>query len=144
MKNGEYELVIAPNDYPGKKYRGKYCYEHTLVWWQNTGTLPKENETLHHKNKDKRDNRFENLRLFLREDHDKYHGAESIEYHRIKCICPQCKNNIIVTRVAQLVVCVRLLSGRLLVRVQPLVHIKYYYEENTIRKNNKSLEILLC
>jgi len=96
MKNGEYELVIAPNDYPGKKYRGRYCYEHTLVWWQNTRKLPRENEILHHKNKDKRDNKFKNLKLFSREDHDKYHGAESIKYYRIKCICPQCVNIFIV------------------------------------------------
>lgn len=31
MKNGDYILVIAPDWYRGKRYRGKYCYEHHLV-----------------------------------------------------------------------------------------------------------------
>lgn len=96
MKNGNYELVIAPQNYPGKKYRDKYCLEHTLVWWQNTKILPKKNEVLHHKNGNKRDNHFKNLKLFTRKKHDKYHGAKSIERYRIKCTCPICRNTFII------------------------------------------------
>ena len=31
MKSGNYILIKAPDNYPGKKYRGKYCYEHHYV-----------------------------------------------------------------------------------------------------------------
>ena len=75
MKNGPYELVIAPDDFPGKKYRDIYCYEHTLVWWINTGVIPKSNEIIHHKQPgNKRDNRFENLELLTNSEHAKLHG----------------------------------------------------------------------
>ena len=33
MINGDYILVVAPDDYPGVRYREKYCYEHYLVYW---------------------------------------------------------------------------------------------------------------
>lgn len=77
MKNGPYELVVAPENYPGKKYRGRYCYEHHLVWWQNTGALPPEGFDVHHKNEQKRDNRFDNLELLSHVNHRKQHAQES-------------------------------------------------------------------
>ena len=43
MKNGDYILVKAPTNYPGKKYRNKYCYEHHLVYWQHYGIIPNNN-----------------------------------------------------------------------------------------------------
>jgi hypothetical protein len=61
MKNGPYELVVAPEEYPGIKYRGRYIYEHHLVWWRNTGELVTGSMLIHHRNEQKRDNRFENL-----------------------------------------------------------------------------------
>lgn len=76
MKNGPYELVLAPSDYPGFRYRGRYCYEHHLVWWQNTGNLVPEDFLIHHKNHQKRDNRFENLELQSRADHTREHTRE--------------------------------------------------------------------
>lgn len=63
MRNGPYELVIAPANYPGKKYRDRYCYEHTFVYWKHTGTLPPAGQVIHHINGDRRDNRIENLKL---------------------------------------------------------------------------------
>ena len=44
MINGDYILVVAPPDYPGVKYRGRYCYEHRLVWWKEHNFLPKDDE----------------------------------------------------------------------------------------------------
>lgn len=76
MKNGPYELVIAPKEYPGKKYRNRYVYEHQLVWWQNTGELVPEDSLIHHKNHDKRDNRFENFELKSRKEHSAEHSRE--------------------------------------------------------------------
>ena len=90
MKNGPYELVIAPNDYPGKRYRDKYCYEHHLVWWENTGELPLITEEIHHKNSDKRDNRFENLEKLSKIDHRYLHGKISNVLNRKMFYCANC------------------------------------------------------
>ena len=86
MKNGEYELVKAPEGFPGKIYRGKYAYEHRIVWWQMTGELP---EVIHHKNGDKRDNRFNNLRGMTREEHREHHGSER-SVTMVDLTCPNC------------------------------------------------------
>lgn len=74
MKNGPYELVLAPLNFPGKKYRGRYVYEHHLVWWIETEQLVPEGFLLHHKNEDKRDNRKDNLELKSRGVHSAEHS----------------------------------------------------------------------
>ena len=50
MINGNYEFITAPENYPGKKYRDKYCYEHVFVWWQNTGTIAGKGNVIQHIN----------------------------------------------------------------------------------------------
>lgn len=89
MKNGPYTLVVAPSNYPGKKYRGRYCYEHHLVWWQNVGSLPKNGEVIHHKNKDKTDNRFSNLEILAMVEHSRQHAAENPK-NLLKMWCAMC------------------------------------------------------
>jgi len=74
MKNGEYTLVIAPEGYPGKRYRGRYCYEHHLVWWLNTGEVVLAGELIHHKDEDKRNNVFLNLEKMSKTSHDAHHS----------------------------------------------------------------------
>lgn len=74
MKNGPYELVVAPEDYPGFKYRGRYVYEHHLVWWKKTGQLVPDGHVVHHKNGKHRDNRFSNLELKTVADHSSEHA----------------------------------------------------------------------
>ena len=87
MRNGPYTLIRAPDDYPGKKYRGKYCYEHHLIWWSKTKTLVPEGFILHHKNENKHDNQFENLELKTREAHSRDH----VEPAKMIClICSKC------------------------------------------------------
>lgn len=73
MKCGKYILVIAPENYPGKKYRGKYCYEHRLIWWLNTGLMPKDDECIHHKDENTHNNSFKNLELKLWRKHTRDH-----------------------------------------------------------------------
>lgn len=92
MKNGPYELVLAPDDYSGKKYRGKYVYEHHLVYWKHTGKLTTQDFEIHHKNGNHRDNRISNLELLHRKDHQAFHSkARSLAAIRnIKCA--YCKN----------------------------------------------------
>ena len=74
MRNGPYELVVAPNDYPGFRYRGRYCYEHHLIWWRKYGSLPLSNECIHHRNGNKRDNKISNLKLMTISQHNREHA----------------------------------------------------------------------
>lgn len=76
MKNGPYELVVAPEGYPGKKYRGRYCYEHHLVYWMEFGRLLKRGECLHHKDDCKRRNVADNLELQTVSQHVRGHNLE--------------------------------------------------------------------
>jgi hypothetical protein len=73
MKNGPYNLVPAPKGYRGKKYRGKYVYEHKVKLEQKIGRLLRSDEIAHHKNEEKRDNRMSNLEVKKRADHTREH-----------------------------------------------------------------------
>ena len=55
MKNGAYELIVPPPAYPGKRYRGKYAYEHRVNWWCHTGQNPDNfpDAVVHHKDEKK-------------------------------------------------------------------------------------------
>ena len=88
MRNGPYILVKAPIDYPGKKYRGRYVYEHQSVWWQNTKEVVQDGYLVHHINENKHDNRFENLEISTISKHSRQH-AKVAEY--ISCECGWCK-----------------------------------------------------
>jgi len=96
MKNGPYELILAPENYPGMKYRGRYAYEHIIAYWQHTGTIPPEGYEIHHINGNHRDNNISNLKLVTKEEHRKLHGQILKDLHRITFNCGFC--NIEVTR----------------------------------------------
>jgi intracellular sulfur oxidation DsrE/DsrF family protein len=89
MKNGEYELVIAPSEYPGKRYRDKYCYEHHLIWWQNTGEVLSQGEVIHHKDHNKRHNDFSNLEKTTVESHVASHRKDDLPL-MVEIVCNQC------------------------------------------------------
>lgn len=89
MINGDYELVVALSEFPGKKYREKYCYEHHSVYWQNTGIVPKEGELIHHKDEYKRNNEFENLELITVAEHNRLHSPGKT---MIELVCNYCGN----------------------------------------------------
>lgn len=89
MKNGEYNLVIAPEEYPGKLYRGKYCYEHHLIYWQNYGIVPNSEEVIHHKDGNKRNNNIENLELMNRVKHIIFHDM-NMKRNMVLLECPIC------------------------------------------------------
>ena len=90
MINGDYIMVIAPNDYPGKKYRGKYCYEHYLVYWQAFGVIPKDDEIIHHKDENKHHNVPENLELLKRKEHSTLHNKKRLS-SLVLLKCPGCQ-----------------------------------------------------
>ena len=89
MKNGDYNLAIAPPDFPGKKYRGKYCSEHVLNYWLANGIVPGPDEIIHHKDENKLNNNPNNLELMKRSDHVRMHvkerGSKLVELK-----CPGC------------------------------------------------------
>ena len=87
MKNGNYILVVSPKGYPGKRYRGKYVYQHQLAWWINTGELVPDGYVIHHKNEDRHDNHFENLEMIERKIHAVIHKPG---YGFIELVCDIC------------------------------------------------------
>ena len=88
MKNGPYILIKAPLEYPGKKYRDKYAYEHSIIWWKNTGIVPPKGYIIHHKNENKHDNNFHNLELISLNSHNEKHSKNN---NYIALICSYCK-----------------------------------------------------
>lgn len=66
-------MVVAPEDYPGKKYRGRYCYEHHLVYWLKFGVIPQKGQVVHHINHNKTDNSLTNLELKSVALHNTHH-----------------------------------------------------------------------
>jgi hypothetical protein len=86
MRNGPYELIVPPAEYPGKRYRGRYAYQHRVNWWRKTGKNPDEfpGTLVHHKNERKRDNDPENLALMARGDHSSHH-AKPVQFDEFVC-----------------------------------------------------------
>jgi len=82
-------MIIAPDDYPGKKYRNRYCYEHHFVWWQNTGLIISGNQVIHHKNMNTHDNRFENLVLSNNSEHSSHHNNLRAD-KTLNAVCSHC------------------------------------------------------
>jgi hypothetical protein len=88
MKNGPYILIKPPEDYPGKLYRGKYAYEHQVVWWLHNKEIIKEPFIIHHKDENKHNNTIVNLEKKTRSKHQQEHH---IEPKYIELICGLCK-----------------------------------------------------
>ena len=74
MRNGQYILIVAPIEYPGKKYRSRYCYEHHFNWWKKTGLLVPKGFVVHHKNENKHDNTPGNLECITADNHNSHHS----------------------------------------------------------------------
>jgi hypothetical protein len=71
--NGNYVTMKAPEDYPGKLYNDRYCYEHQYVWWLNTGEILDYNRIIHHKDGNFKNNDFNNLEAIDRGKHTSRH-----------------------------------------------------------------------
>lgn len=89
MKCGEYILVVAPDWYSGKRYRGKYCYEHRLVWEKEHGQPVPNGFVIHHKDGNKTNNDISNLELLEAKKHAKMHSSKGVTM--CSFVCPVCK-----------------------------------------------------
>lgn len=85
-------FVVAPDDYPGVKYDGKYTYEHRAIWWLHYKSMPPDGWHIHHINGNPKDNRIENLEALNAKEHaqDRHHGGKQ-EAPFVLLICHQCK-----------------------------------------------------
>lgn len=62
-----------PN-HPNAIKGGRYIAEHRYNLEQKIGRLLKRYEVAHHINGDKKDNRYENLELLTKQEHNKHHA----------------------------------------------------------------------
>jgi hypothetical protein len=51
-----------------------YCYAHVLVWAASGRPMPGPNETLHHRDGCKSNNRLDNLEVISRREHSRLHA----------------------------------------------------------------------
>lgn len=94
-------MIVPPFDYPGKRYRGRYAYEHTVEFWKREGRLPKNGYVIHHKNENKHDNSWDNLEEIDSSNHARLHNKKDPSrpikhgtlnaYDNRKCRCSLCK-----------------------------------------------------
>lgn len=95
-KRGGRYIVRAPQNYPGIKYAGLYCYEHQAVWWLYYGYIPEKNMHIHHINGDFKDNRIENLEVIHRKEHSKHkHNGGKKPRVFIELECSYCGSKFI-------------------------------------------------
>lgn len=88
-----YILEYAPW-HPNAKPNG-YEYQHRLVLERKIGRLLRPGECGHHKNKNKEDNRPENLELTTQNKHARMHMIEKYDTKMIELKCKTCGNAIV-------------------------------------------------
>lgn len=91
--NRGYVLTYAP-DHPKANPDG-YVLEHRLVMEQHLGRFLETNEIVHHINRDKKDNRLENLVVLSQRKHGTHHAPDHVAGGLVFCqvlrdICQHC------------------------------------------------------
>lgn len=82
VNNGGYILVYCPT-HP-KADKGGYIREHVLVAEAMVGRHLKDDEHVHHKDRNKKNNSPDNLQIVDPSEHLKLHGAETAERGAIR------------------------------------------------------------
>ena len=88
VKKGDYLYAVVP-DHPKATVNG-YVLEHRIVMENFIGRTLNSNEVVHHINKDRHDNRIENLLLLDENEHSKLHAKE--KHDRVIEVILKCKN----------------------------------------------------
>jgi hypothetical protein len=91
IKKGDYLYGKCP-EHPYADKNG-YVLEHRLVAEKKIGRLLTADEHVHHINRNKHDNRPENLEVLMKEIHHKHHGEEKIV--RVVVKCAYCKEKFL-------------------------------------------------
>jgi transposase len=82
-------FIKAPKGYKGKVYRSGYILEYRYVMEKKLGRYLSNEEIVHHKDGNKMNNHPDNLEVFTRSTHAKYHRSfDSPEY--VKVVCNEC------------------------------------------------------
>lgn len=87
VSKGDYNYALVP-EHPFCTKNG-YVLEHRIVVENNLGRLLNRNEVVHHKNEDKKDNRYENLEVLTSSEHATKHGLEQGKA-MVEFKCPNC------------------------------------------------------
>lgn len=66
--------TVTAKGYRRVKHGGRYRMEHNVVWEEHHGPIP-DGFDVHHRNRDKLDNRIENLQLVSRLEHKRIHSG---------------------------------------------------------------------
>jgi hypothetical protein len=83
-------LVTPPLGYKGKTYIGnRYVFEYRLIMEKHINRLLKPYEQIHHINGNKLDDRFENLEILNKSDHQKLHGEWN--KGKLNTYCAKCQ-----------------------------------------------------
>jgi hypothetical protein len=87
ISKGDYNYVLCP-EHP-KATKNGYVLEHRIVIENYLGRVLNDNEIVHHKNHNKKDNRLENLEVMNNREHNRKHGLlQGRQWVTLKC--PQC------------------------------------------------------
>ena len=89
VKNGDY-LFAKIKNHPKANKHG-YVYEHRIVIENNINRILNDNEIVHHKNGNKKDNDINNLELLNNVEHICHHNDERKGRTFVELKCPFCK-----------------------------------------------------
>lgn len=84
-----YKWIKVPEEYPYKKYKGKYALKHWYVYWKHYGDVIPDGYIIHHKDNNPSNNDISNLELLSKEEHDKHHSEERFKEYAL-LLCPNC------------------------------------------------------
>lgn len=88
VSKGNYYYAIVP-EHPNKT-KNNYVLAHRIIMENYLGKVLNTNEIVHHINKDKKDNRIENLQLMTSHEHSIFHASQKGKI-MLELKCPSCK-----------------------------------------------------